>query len=151
MEKGIELIYEDQTPVALADIDRDQMTQVMVNLIKNAVESMDGKGGEVRIKTEELPETGRIHITVADQGCGIRAEDRERIFQPFFTTKSIGKGVGLGLPICYGIVKMHRGTIWYDSVVGSGTQFHIELPKTQAMAGRSMFHERHKKDTVRRR
>lgn len=137
-EKGIALIYEDQTPVAPADIDRDQMTQVMVNLIKNAVESMDGRGGEVRIKTEELPETGRIQITVADQGCGIRPEDRERIFQPFFTTKSIGKGVGLGLPICYGIVKMHRGTIWYDSVAGSGTQFHIELPKTQAMAGRSI-------------
>ena len=137
-EKGIELIYEDQTPVALADIDRDQMTQVMVNLIKNAVESMDGKRGEVRIRTEELPETGRIHISVADQGCGIPPEDRERIFQPFFTTKSIGKGVGLGLPICYGIVKMHRGTIWYDSVVGSGTTFHIELPKTQAMAGRSI-------------
>ena len=137
-EKGIELIYEDQTPVALADIDRDQMTQVIVNLIKNAIESMDDKSGEIRIKAEESADTGRIHITVADQGSGIQAEDREMIFQPFFTTKSIGKGVGLGLPICYGIVKMHRGTIWYDSIVGAGTQFHIELPKTQAMAGRSI-------------
>lgn len=137
-EKGVALIYEDRTPAAVADIDRDQLTQVLVNLIKNAVESMDGKGGEVRIRTEEPPDNGRIHIMVADQGCGIPPEDRERIFQPFFTTKSIGKGVGLGLPICYGIVKMHRGTIWYDSVIGSGTTFHIELPKTQAMAGRSI-------------
>ena len=138
-EKGIDVIYEDGTPDVTADIDRDQMTQVMVNLIKNAVEAMDGKSGEIRIKAEETADTGRIHISVADQGAGIQADDRERIFQPFFTTKSIGKGVGLGLPICYGIVKMHRGTIWYDSIVGSGTQFHIELPKTQAMAGRSML------------
>lgn len=137
-EKGIEVICEDGQPDVMADIDRDQITQVMVNLIKNAIESMEGKGGQLQIKIKEAADTGRIHITVADQGCGIQAEDRERIFQPFFTTKSIGKGVGLGLPICYGIVKMHRGTIWYDSVVGSGTQFHIELPKTQAMAGRSV-------------
>ncbi|MCE5281749.1 MAG: 4Fe-4S binding protein [Deltaproteobacteria bacterium] len=138
-EKGIQVIYEDGTPDITADVDRDQMTQVMVNLIKNAVEAMDGKSGEVRIKVEETADTGRLHISVSDQGCGIKAEDRERVFQPFFTTKSIGKGVGLGLPICYGIVKMHRGTIWYDSTVASGTQFHIELPKTQAMAGRSML------------
>ena len=137
-EKGIELIYEDRSPVAMADVDRDQLTQVMVNLIKNAVESMDGKEGAVRIRTEEPPDNSHIHLSVSDQGCGIRQEDRERIFQPFFTTKSIGKGVGLGLPICYGIVKMHRGTIWYDSVVGTGTTFHIELPKTQAMTGRSI-------------
>jgi len=91
------------------------------------------------VNTVELPEQGRVQITVSDQGCGIPAEDRERIFQPFFTTKSIGKGVGLGLPICYGIVKMHRGNIWYDSVVGGGTIFHIELPKTQSVAGRSML------------
>ncbi|MHB8771163.1 MAG: [Fe-Fe] hydrogenase large subunit C-terminal domain-containing protein [Syntrophales bacterium] len=138
-EKGIVLVYEGQTPDATADIDRDQMTQVLVNLVKNAVESMEEKGGEVRVKAEELPESGRIRISVADQGCGIPAEDRERVFQPFFTTKSIGKGVGLGLPICYGIVKMHRGSIWFDSAVESGTTFHIDLPKTQAMAGRSMF------------
>jgi len=138
-EKGIEVICEDRTGDAMADLDRDQMTQVLVNLIKNAVESMDGRGGLLRIRIEEASEASRIHITVADQGCGIQAEDRERVFQPFFTTKSIGKGVGLGLPICYGIVKMHHGTIWYDSVVGSGTQFHIELPKTQATAGRSVL------------
>jgi signal transduction histidine kinase/iron only hydrogenase large subunit-like protein len=137
-DKGIETVCEAPGGVT-ADLDRDQMTQVLVNLIKNAVESMDETGGRLRIRVEDVSETARVHITVADQGCGIRAEDRERIFQPFFTTKSIGKGVGLGLPICYGIVKMHHGTIWYDSAVGSGTQFHIELPKTQATAGRSVL------------
>jgi two-component system NtrC family sensor kinase len=138
-EKKIRLVLENESSGPMADVDRDQLTQVIVNLIKNAVEAMDGKGGEIRVKAEELPEPGRVHITVADQGCGIPAEDRERIFQPFFTTKNIGKGVGLGLPICYGIVKMHRGNIWYDSVVGQGTVFHIEVPKIQSMAGRSML------------
>ena len=138
-DRGIRLIFEDHLPALAADVDRDQLTQVIVNLIKNAVEAMDGKGGEIRVRAEDLPDPGRIHITVSDQGCGIPPEDRERIFQPFFTTKNIGKGVGLGLPICYGIVKMHRGNIWYDSVVGQGTTFHIELPKVQSMAGRSML------------
>jgi two-component system NtrC family sensor kinase len=138
-EKGIEILCEDQVPDAMADIDRDQITQVIVNLIKNAIDAMEGVKGQIRVKAEDLPSAGRLRISVADQGCGIPVEDRERIYQPFFTTKSIGKGVGLGLPICYGIVKMHRGTIWYDSIVGSGTTFHIELPKTQAMAGRSIM------------
>jgi two-component system NtrC family sensor kinase len=127
-EKRIQLRYE-----------RDQMTQVIVNLVKTAVDATGAQGGEIRVRAEELADSGRVRISVTDQGRGIPAEDRERIYQPFFTTKSIGKGVGLGLPICYGIVKMHRGTIWYESVVGSGTTFHIELPKTQAMAGRSMI------------
>jgi signal transduction histidine kinase len=138
-DKGVRIIYEEGTPDPVADLDRDQMTQVIVNLVKNAVDAMANRSGQIRVRAEELVDSGRVRISVADQGCGIPMEDRERIYQPFFTTKSIGKGVGLGLPICYGIVKMHRGTIWYDSVVGSGTTFHIELPKTQAMAGRSMI------------
>jgi two-component system NtrC family sensor kinase len=63
----------------------------------------------------------------------------KKLFSPFFTTKPVGRGTGLGLPICYGIVKMHRGNIWYDSVIGQGTTFHIELPKTQSMSGRSLI------------
>ncbi len=138
-QRGMRIILEEGVQAPTADVDPDQLTQVMVNLIKNGLEAMEGKGGEVRVKAEEMAETQRVHITVTDQGCGIPAEDRERIFQPFFTTKNIGKGVGLGLSICYGIVKMHRGNIWYDSVVGQGTTFHIELPKTQPMPGRSML------------
>jgi len=138
-EKNIRLIYEGSSPGPLADGDRDQLTQVIVNLIKNAIEATGAKGGEIRVNAVELPEQDRVKISVSDQGCGIPPEDRERVFQPFFTTKSIGKGVGLGLPICYGIIKMHRGNIWYDSVVGEGTVFHIEIPKTQSVAGRSLI------------
>ena len=67
-------------------------------------------------------------------GAGIPQSARDKVFQPFFTTKSIGKGTGLGLPISYGIVKMHNGTIWFDTETeeGSGTTFHVELPRTHA-------------------
>lgn len=138
-EKGIRVTYEAKTIDPVADLDADQITQVMINLVNNALSAMDSRPGEIKISLEGPTATGGMHILVADQGCGIPAEDRERIFQPFFTTKSIGKGVGLGLPICYGIVKMHRGNIWFDSVIGSGTTFHIELPKNQALAGRSVL------------
>lgn len=138
LERGISVKYEGSIGDAMADIDSDQITQVLVNLVNNATEAMGQKHGEITIGLTGPTQSGSIHIAVTDQGCGIPREDAERIFQPFFTTKSMGKGVGLGLPICYGIVKMHRGNIWFDSVVGSGTTFHIELPKIQAMAGRSM-------------
>jgi signal transduction histidine kinase len=80
----------------------------------------------------------RVRITVLDNGCGIPAEDHERVFQPFFTTKSIGRGTGLGLAITYGIVKMHRGSIWFESASGSGAVFFIELHVSQARQIRSM-------------
>ena len=137
-ESGVRIAYTGQSDVQ-CDLDTDQMTQVFVNLIKNACEAMGNKEGDIRVSAETLPDNARVRISVADQGCGIPPEDQERIFQPFFTTKGIGKGVGLGLPICYGIVKMHYGTIWCKSEAGSGTTFHIELPKTQAMAGRSLL------------
>jgi signal transduction histidine kinase len=126
-------------PGLRAELDRDQMAQVLGNLVKNALESMQGRSGEIVLGAHAL-EDGRVRVSVADQGCGIPAEARDRIFQPFFTTKSLGKGTGLGLPISYGIVKMHRGTIWFQSEAGQGTTFHIELPSRQTGRTRSMFH-----------
>ena len=71
-------------------------------------------------------------MAVSDEGAGIPESARDKVFQPFFTTKSIGKGTGLGLPISYGIVKMHNGTIWFDTETDRGTTFHVELPSTHA-------------------
>ena len=122
----------DVTPGLRADLDRDQMTQVLVNLVKNGVEAMEGRDGSVRVSAHEVPESGRIHFAVSDEGAGIPQSARDKVFQPFFTTKSIGKGTGLGLPISYGIVKMHNGTIWFDTETGRGTTFHVELPRTHA-------------------
>ena len=130
-------------------LDKDQMSQVLVNLVKNGIESMESTGGRVRIGATELSDTGRVRITVSDEGRGIAPEARDKVFQPFFTTKSIGRGTGLGLPIAYGIVKMHGGRIWFDSEVGRGTTFFIELPKTQSI-GRNTQHDLKPQDSIRR-
>jgi two-component system, NtrC family, sensor kinase len=129
---GDEVRFEvDVQPGLQADLDRDQITQVLVNLVKNGAEAMEGRPGVVRVSAYDA-EQGRVHFAVGDEGNGIPQSARDKVFQPFFTTKSIGKGTGLGLPISYGIVKMHQGTIWFDSETGQGTTFHIELPKVHA-------------------
>lgn len=120
------------------DLDRDQMAQVLVNLVKNAVEAMEGRSGVIRVSAHPHEDRRLVHIAVSDEGAGIPQKARDKIFQPFFTTKSIGKGTGLGLPISYGIVKMHHGTIWFDTELGRGTTFHIELPLTQAASERTI-------------
>jgi signal transduction histidine kinase len=125
------------TPGLRADLDRDQMTQVLVNLIKNAAEAMEGRAGVIRVSACHLADTGRVRFSVTDQGTGISASARDKIFQPFFTTKSIGRGTGLGLPISYGIVKMHNGNIWYDTEPGAGTTFYVEIPIARKSGERS--------------
>jgi signal transduction histidine kinase len=122
----------DVAPGLCADLDRDQMTQVLVNLVKNGIEAMDGRDGRVLVTAREVEGGGRVHIAVSDEGGGIPVSARDKVFQPFFTTKSIGKGTGLGLPISYGIIKMHNGTIWFDTETDRGTTFHVELPSTHA-------------------
>ena len=123
------------TPGLRADLDRDQMTQVLVNLVKNGVEAMEGRDGAVRVSAHEVEDGGRIHIAVSDEGAGIPRSARDKVFQPFFTTKSIGKGTGLGLPISYGIVKMHNGTIWFDTETGS--RHHLPRGASQHPRGRA--------------
>lgn len=121
-----------------ADIDRDQMTQVLVNLVRNGIEALDGRGGAVTVSLARAEQSDRFRIAVQDNGCGIPPQDHDRVFQPFFTTKSIGRGTGLGLAITYGIVKMHHGSIWFESEPGKGTTFFLELPVSQARQTRSM-------------
>ena len=103
----------------------DQLNQVFVNLLVNAVQAIEEKG-EIRIHTG-LDE-GMVMIQIADTGQGISAEHLDRIFEPFFTTKDVGKGTGLGLSIVYDIINSHHGTISVDSIEGEGTTFTISLP-----------------------
>lgn len=116
-----------------AMIDYEQMTQVLTNLIKNAVDAIP-KGGKITIKLEDLND--EISIKVKDTGIGIDQESLEKIFEPFYTTKGIGKGTGLGLATAYGIVKMHKGKIVVFSnndpkKESTGTEFVISIPRFQ--------------------
>jgi signal transduction histidine kinase len=142
-DTGPGLRIECESPPELqADLDRDQIGQVLTNLVKNGIEAMEGQPGIVRLEASEDSETGRVRLSVSDQGRGIPVEARDQVFQPFFTTKSLGRGTGLGLPIAYGIVKMHGGRIWFDTELGAGTTFYIELPKTQSLRRSSLYGER---------
>ncbi|MBI4633211.1 MAG: PAS domain S-box protein [Deltaproteobacteria bacterium] len=103
----------------------NQIRQVMLNMIKNAKESMP-TGGVLNIRT--MHNTGKILIIIRDTGAGIPEDIRDKIFEAFFTTKQKVKGVGLGLSVCYGIIKDHGGEISVESEVGKGTTFIISLP-----------------------
>ena len=107
--------------------DYAQIQQVLMNLISNAIEAMPD-GGTLTIEGGHQDTNDRIWITVCDTGCGIADEDLARIFEPFYSTKSNGRGVGLGLSMVYGITREHNGTVEVDSTVGEGTCFKITLP-----------------------
>ena len=109
--------------------DPEQIEQVLLNLLSNAVDAMP-RGGTIRINLgQDAPAEGsRVKLEVADEGVGIPPEVQGRIFDPFFSTKEIGKGTGLGLAISYGIVKDHGGDILVRSQPGQGTTFTIYLP-----------------------
>jgi len=108
-------------------IDPSQMQQVLMNIIINAAEAMNGQG-RLYIATRIDPTKKFIEVEITDTGVGISKENLEKIFDPFFTTKDAGHGTGLGLAISYGIVKKHGGTIQVESEVGKGTTFTIRLP-----------------------
>jgi len=113
--------------------DAFRLHEVFSNLIRNAVEATPPTGVvEVRV---EAPERGLVRVTVRNTGVGIPADIRERIFQPFFTTKV--RGTGLGLAIAKHIVEAHRGTLRVESDGATETTFVVELPTTQAAASRS--------------
>jgi two-component system, NtrC family, sensor kinase len=113
-------------PVVLAD--GHQIQQVLLNVINNARQAMESRqsGGQIKIVTEIFGE--HVRIVIRDNGPGIPAENLLRIFDPFFTTKQVGQGTGLGLSLCYGIIKEHGGNITPSSRPGEGTTFTIELP-----------------------
>lgn len=106
-----------------------QLNQVFMNILNNAVQAMpdDKKDAEITIHTEETE--GGVNIKIKDNGIGIPEEIKSRIWEPFFTTKEVGVGTGLGMSITYGIIEKHGGSIDLDSEVGKGTEFTISLPK----------------------
>jgi two-component system NtrC family sensor kinase len=103
-----------------------EMQQVLSNIINNGLDAMENKGDRLDISSASHED--HIVITVRDNGPGIPAINLNRVFDPFFSTKPVGKGSGLGLSICYGIIKKMGGKIDFESVVGEGSAFNIVLP-----------------------
>ena len=119
----VEISFNPDIPEIMAST--NQMRQVMLNILKNAKEAMP-KGGTLTVRTSR--EDNRVLIHIQDTGMGVPEENRDKIFEAFFTTKQKVKGVGLGLSVCYGIIKDHGGDIKVESEEGKGTTFIISLP-----------------------
>jgi len=125
--------------------DPTQIHQVLMNLCTNAYHAMRETGGELRIGLSVVELTAQdyldklalqpgphVRLSVADTGCGMPEEIKERIFEPYFTTKKQGEGTGLGLAVVHGIVRSHQGHITVYSEPGRGTEFHVYLPQITA-------------------
>ncbi|MFH0757401.1 MAG: [Fe-Fe] hydrogenase large subunit C-terminal domain-containing protein [Bacteroidota bacterium] len=118
-----------------AEIDQEQMVQVITNLLKNGVEAMPDGGALIATLSDSH---NWVIISIRDEGTGIDTSDLEKVFEPFYTTKGIGKGTGLGLATTYGVVKMHRGQIDVKSSNNpengpTGTEFTIKLPRNRKL------------------
>jgi len=125
-ENSIRLSFSFADDLEKVYASRNQLRQVFLNMISNARHAMPD-GGTLTIKT--MAKGDNIHIEITDSGAGIREEDINKIFDAFFTTKDSVKDVGLGLSVCYGIIREHGGDIRVSSEWGSGTTFTIILPK----------------------
>jgi signal transduction histidine kinase len=122
---GIELERDLSEDLPEINVDPAQIHQVLVNLVVNAIQAME-TGGTLGVET--FSRDGFVCLSVVDSGCGMTKEVLKKIFIPFFTTKDVGEGTGLGLPVVHGIVTSHGGLIEVDSRPGKGTRFTIRLP-----------------------
>jgi signal transduction histidine kinase len=104
----------------------DQISQVFINILLNAVDALQGRHGTITAEVER--ENEQVRVTITDDGSGIRPEHMPKIFEPFFTTKQVGEGTGLGLWVSYGIVRSFRGDLTVHSTLGKGTSFSMMLP-----------------------
>jgi len=127
--RNIELSMDLSSPMRPVNIDSGQMQQVLLNLVINAVDAMNGKG-RVAVATRYLGAPRKVLVSVSDHGCGIPAGNLGRIFEPFFSTKG-PQGNGLGLTVVTSIVEQHGGKVDIDTELGRGTTFRISLPVSE--------------------
>jgi two-component system, sporulation sensor kinase E len=120
----VEIIPKYSEELPLIYCEPNQLKQVFINMLKNAIEVMP-KGGMVRVTIKQIDEQ-HIQISITDQGCGIPEDKIKKLGEPFYTTKE--RGTGLGLMVSYKIIEEHQGKIEVKSQVGVGTTFYITLP-----------------------
>lgn len=123
---NVKIEYHLGKNLPIVEAPPQELQQVIINLVNNALDALETRGGTVTITTRK--EDGFVVLDVADDGPGIPSSILSRIFDPFFTTKTVGKGTGLGLSICYGIVEKIGGNISLSTAEGVGTTFHVKLP-----------------------
>ncbi|MFH1672591.1 MAG: ATP-binding protein [Pseudomonadota bacterium] len=124
---GVKIDVSIQSNLPYIRGDRQQLKQVFLNLVLNALDAVE-KNGKIKITVEKAPTPGFLNVHVEDNGCGIPAHLLPRIFDPFFTTKAPGKGTGLGLSVTHGIVTKHGGKIDVASEEGKYTRITVSLP-----------------------
>jgi signal transduction histidine kinase len=137
VEKSLTLVWNDlkykcEVVKELGEVPKvignpSKIVQVLVNILINAGQAIDGKKGHISIKTTH--EKSCVKVEIGDNGKGISQEHIEHIFDPFFTTKGVGEGTGLGLYIAYGIMKQHNGLIEVKSKLSEGTTFVLTFPE----------------------
>lgn len=127
----LELQLDENLPYINGD--EAQLKQVIINLCINAVDAMGERGGRLSLRSNRVIRKGvwGVEFCCEDTGCGISPENKEKLFEPFFSTKTVGKGVGIGLSTCYTIVRNHQGEITVQSEPGKGAVFTIFLPEEQ--------------------
>jgi len=111
--------------------DPNQLEQIVVNFITNAQDALDEKKGGDLIISTKTNDHGDVVLSVGDTGCGMSKKTQERMFEPFYTEKEVGKGAGLGLSIVYGILEDHKGDIKVKSKLGKGTTFTLTFPNAK--------------------
>ena len=126
--KEIQLTKNIASNLPKIKCDFKQIQQVLLNLMYNAIESMSNKGTLTITTNRTNGAMAFLEVAISDTGCGISEKDMENIFEPFYTTKEEGKGVGLGLSVVYGIIAKHNGTISVESELGKGSTFKVRLP-----------------------
>jgi signal transduction histidine kinase len=124
-KEGIKVVRQLSDGIPEITADPAQLTQVLVNLVVNALQAMP-KGGKLTVKTEVSDD--HVKLSIKDTGVGMSDKALKQIFLPFYTTKNVGQGTGLGLPVVHGIVTSHGGTIHVESKEGFGATFEIKLP-----------------------
>lgn len=128
--KSIKVEFEYESEILL-NCDQKQMKQVLINLLQNAIEATDDNGHFISVGLDEVDEDS-VMVTIIDKGCGISESRFSRLFEPFYSTKE--KGTGMGLIICKRIIDLHQGNIDIESKLGEGTTIRISLPRFIASA-----------------